>query len=85
MFLEKFPKLLFQDLFEQLFASLFAVGIGLMVTATLLFITRISPPGEKQLEAMKKIEPGQGSFQAMSELYTEAHRETIQKVMPRRQ
>lgn len=43
------------------------------------------PLTEKQLEALKKIEPGQGSYQAMNDLLTDKQKEEMQKVMPRRQ
>lgn len=43
------------------------------------------PLTEKQLEAMKKIEPGQGSYQQMTDLYTDKQKEAMQKIMPRRQ
>jgi len=42
--------LLFEDVFEKLFASTFSVGCFLIVTGTLLFATRKAPPGKKKDE-----------------------------------
>ena len=43
------------------------------------------PLTEKQVEAMKKIEPGQGANQAISALYTDAQKAAMAKVFPPRQ
>lgn len=39
---------LFEDVFEELFSSTFSVGCFLIVTGTLLFITRKAPSGKKR-------------------------------------
>lgn len=40
--------LLFEDVFERLFASTFSVGCFLIVTGTILFVTRKAVPGKKR-------------------------------------
>jgi len=41
-----------KDLFEQLFASVFAVGISFLITGTALALSRIAPSGQKRMEGM---------------------------------
>ena len=43
---------LYKDLFERLFASVFAVGISFMLTGTILVLSKIAPPGKKRMEGM---------------------------------
>ena len=41
-----------RDLIEQLFASVFAVGISFVLTGVVLALSRTAPPGKKQMESM---------------------------------
>lgn len=41
-----------KDLFERLFASVFAVGVSFVITGTVLVLSRIPPPGTKRIENM---------------------------------
>jgi len=42
----------FRDIFEQLFSSVFAVGVGLMLTGTLLLLTKFVSHHRKKIENM---------------------------------
>jgi len=47
-----FIGVLCKDLFEQLFASVFAVGVSFLLTGTVLVLSRIARPGKKRMEGM---------------------------------
>lgn len=42
----------FKDLFEKLFSSVFAVGVSLILTGTLLLLTRLAPSRQKTINDM---------------------------------
>jgi hypothetical protein len=55
------------------------------LTQLIVFEKGKCPLTQKQLAAIMKIEPGQGSYQQVNDLLTDAQKAEMQKVMPRRQ